>query len=65
VFGAIGLLLASIHFALEWTHVRLVFFSGGSAANRPWVSPLVFTCLGLVLVWLGLVLGRRSPAAAG
>lgn len=65
VFGAIGLLLASIHFALEWTHVRLVFFSGGSAANRPWVSPLVFTCLGFVLVWLGLVLGRRSPAAAG
>jgi hypothetical protein len=65
VFGAIGLLLASIHFALEWTHVRLVFFSGGSAADRPWVSPLVFTCLGFVLVWLGLVLGRRSPAAAG
>ncbi len=65
VFGAIGLLLASIHFALEWTHVRLVFFSGGSAADRPWVSPLVFTCLGVLLVCLGLALGRRSPAAAG
>ena len=65
VFGAIGLLLASVHFALEWTHVRLIFFSGGSGADRPWVSPLVFTCLGLVLVWLGVVLARRSSAAAG
>ena len=65
VFGAIGLLLASAHFALEWTHVRLIFFSGGSGADRPWVSPLVFTCLGFVLVWLGVVLGRRSSAAAG
>ena len=46
VFGTIGLLLASIHFALEWTHVRVVFFSGGSAADRPWVSPLVFTLPG-------------------
>ena len=65
VLGAIGLLLASIHFALEWTHVRVVFFSGGSAADRPWVSPLVFTCLGAVLVGLGLILARRSSAAAG
>jgi hypothetical protein len=60
VLGAVGLLLASVHFALEWTHVRLIFFSGGSGADRPWVSPLVFTCLGIVLVSLGLVLGRRA-----
>jgi hypothetical protein len=65
VFGAIGLLLASVHFALEWTHVRLIFFSGGSAADRPWVSPLVFTCLGFVLVGLGLALGRRSSVTSG
>ena len=56
MLGAIGLLLASVHFALEWTHVRVIFFSGGSAAERPWVSPLVFTCLGLVL--------RRARAGA-
>ncbi len=65
VLGAIGLLFASVHFALEWTHVRLIFFTGGSAAERPWVSPLVFTCLGLVLVGLGVALSRRAPAAAG
>ena len=63
VFGAIGLLLAAIHFALEWTHVRLVFFSGGSGTDRPWVSPLVFTCLGFALVALGLALGRRAAEA--
>ena len=66
VLGALGLLFASVHFALEWTHVRLIFFSGGSGEDRPWVSPLVFTCLGAVLVGLGLALGRRgSTGAAG
>ena len=65
VLGAVGLLLASVHFALEWTHVRVIFFTGGSAAERPWVPPLVFTCLGFVLVGLGLALSRRTPDAAG
>jgi hypothetical protein len=66
VLGVVGLLLASVHFALEWTHVGLISFSAGSGAERPWVAPLVFTCLGCVLVALGLALGRRgSTAAAG
>lgn len=64
VLGAIGLLLAAAHFALEWTHVRLPFFSGGSGAERAWVAPLVFTCLGFVLVALGLAIRRRSPGTA-
>ena len=63
VLGAVGLLLASVHFALEWTHVQLVFFSGGSGAERPWVAPLVFTCLGFVLVALGLAISRRGANA--
>jgi hypothetical protein len=64
VLGAVGLLLASLHFTLEWTHVQFVFFNGGSGSARAWVPPLVFTCLGFVLVALGLALGRRSPTAA-
>ena len=63
VLGALGLLLASVHFALDWTHVRVVFFSGGSDSSRPWVAPLVFTCLGFLLVALGLATGRRSSSA--
>jgi hypothetical protein len=60
VLGAVGLLLASSHFALEETHVHLILVNSGSATTRPWVLPLVLTCLGLVYVALGLVLGRRS-----
>ena len=60
VLGAVGLLLAAIHFALEWTHVQVIFFSGGSGSERPWVAPLVFTCLGFLLVALGLAVSRRS-----
>ena len=63
VLGALGLLLASVHFALDWTHVRVAFFSGRSDSSRPWVAPLVFTCLGFLLVALGLATGRRSSSA--
>ncbi len=63
VLGAVGLLLASAHFALEWTHVHVLFVNGGSGSTRAWAAPLVFTCLGFVLVALGLLLGRRSSAA--
>lgn len=62
VLGAVGLVLASVHFALEWSHVQVIFFSGGSGAERPWVAPLVFTCLGSVLVALGVVISRRSAS---
>jgi hypothetical protein len=61
VLGAIGLLLAAVHFSLHWTHVRLLILNAGSGSSRPWISPLVFTCLGLVLGALGLLLGRRDP----
>jgi hypothetical protein len=63
VLGAFGLLLATSHFALEETHVRLVFLSSGSDTGRPWVVPLVLTFLGLVYVVLGLLVGRRSARA--
>ena len=33
--GTLGLLLASVHFALDWTHVRVVFFSGGGRTVAP------------------------------
>ena len=60
VLGSIGLLFASIHFALEWTHVQLLFFNGGSETVRAWVAPLVLTCLSALLVVLGLRSARRA-----
>jgi hypothetical protein len=60
VLGALGLLLASSHFALEATHVRLVFLSPATDTTRPWAVPLVLTGLAFVYVALGLLLARRS-----
>jgi hypothetical protein len=60
VLGALGLLLASAHFSLEWAHVQFSFFSSGHG-GRDWVPPLVFTCTGALLVALGLLAARRGP----
>jgi len=60
VLGALGLLLASVHFSLEWAHVRVSFFSTGHG-GRDWVPPLVFTCTGALLVVLGLLAAGRRP----
>ena len=65
VFGTIGLLLATTHYANEWSH------SGGGvggvaglaafpAVIRGWVPPLVFAFTGFLLVALGLA--RRRGA---
>ncbi len=62
VLGAVGLLMASAHFALEWTHVQFLFFNGGSDSVRGWAAPLVFTCTGALLVALGLMVAARRPA---
>lgn len=60
VLGTVGLVAAAVHFTFEWTHVQLLFFSGGHGSARAWVAPLVFTCLGALLVALGLAVGRRG-----
>lgn len=61
VLGTVGLVLAAWHFTLEWTHVQLFFFDSGAGNSvRAWVPPLVFTCLGFVLVALGLLSARRT-----
>jgi hypothetical protein len=60
VLGAAGLLIAATHFTLEWTHVQFFFVNSGGGTARAWVPPLVFTCLGFVLVALGLRSARRS-----
>ena len=60
VLGAVGLLIATTHFTLEWTHVQFFFVNGGHGTARAWVPPLVFTCLGFVLVALGLRSARRG-----
>jgi hypothetical protein len=62
VLGVVGLFFASVHFILEWTHVQFLIFNGGSGSARAWVAPLVLTCLGFLLVALGLTLGRRASA---
>lgn len=62
VLGTAGLFFAAVHFILEWTHVQLLIFNGGSGSVRAWVAPVVLTCLGFLLVGLGLALGRRSSA---
>ena len=59
VLGAIGLLLAASHFALEWTRVQFLFFNGGDETVRGWVPPLVSSFVALVLVALGLRSARR------
>jgi lipid-A-disaccharide synthase-like uncharacterized protein len=56
VLGVIGLFIASDRFVLHWTHLNL-FFIEGAERSRPWVPPLVFTCMGLLVV--GLALARR------
>ena len=64
VLGAFGLLLASVHFTLEWSSVSVPFFGPAGHASHGWVPPLVFAVTGLVLVGLGLRLGRRQRVAA-
>jgi hypothetical protein len=60
VVGTIGLFLAAEHFAVHWIRAGVFFFPG--AGTRLWVPPLVFSCLGALLVALGLASARR-PAA--
>jgi hypothetical protein len=61
-FGTLGLLFASVHFALEWTSVSIPFFGSAGHSSRGWVPPLVFSFTGGLLVALGLALGRRQRA---
>ena len=60
VLGTFGLLLASVHFALEWTSVSIPFLGSAGHSSRGWVPPLVFSVTGGLLVALGLALGRAS-----
>lgn len=60
VLGTAGLLLASVHFTLEWTSVSVPFLGQAGHADRGWVGPLVFAVTGLLLVALGLRLARRE-----
>jgi hypothetical protein len=63
VLGTVGLLLAASHFTLEWTSINVPFFGSEGHSARAWVPPLVFGLTGLLLVALGLRLGRRQLVA--
>jgi hypothetical protein len=64
VLGTLGLLFASVYFTLKWSSITLPFFGPAGHSARGWVPPLVFTATGLLLVALGLMLGRRQRVAA-
>lgn len=60
VVGAIGLTLATGHFALDQT-----LNIGGQSFGRPqtWVGPISYLCLGFFFAFLGLLLSRRGETA--
>jgi hypothetical protein len=60
VLGTLGLLLAAVHFALEWASVSIPFFGSAGHHTRAWVPPLVFALTGALIVALGLAAERRE-----
>lgn len=65
VVAAVGLLAASVHFAVEWTHANLdltnLLGGGTVVGGRFWVPSLVFAFTGFLLVALGLRGRRAAP----
>ena len=65
VLGALGILLAAVHFTIELTHVRLTIFGPGlDRGSRGWAPAVVFTLAGVVLMLFGGLLARRARTAA-
>jgi hypothetical protein len=60
VLGTVGLFAAAEHLTIHWVRAGIFSFPGGGV--RLWVPPLVFSCLGALLVALGLASALR-PAA--
>jgi hypothetical protein len=56
VLGALGLIAAAVHFAIDWTTGDLSFFTG---PTRVWVPIVVAAVLGFLFVALGLLAARR------
>jgi hypothetical protein len=59
VFGAVGLVLATGHFALPQTVAVPVIGSTGGSNSTPWAGPVAYLCLGLFLAALGMLLYRE------
>jgi hypothetical protein len=60
VLGAVGLLAAAVHFAVEWWHRPLPFFGENAGTPRAWVPPVVLAVLGFVYVGLAALVSRRE-----
>lgn len=60
VLGALGLLMATVHFTIEWWHRSLPFFGEDAGTPRAWVPPVAFALLGLLYVALGGLVSRRE-----
>ena len=61
VYGVVGIIAAATHWMIGWTATPV--FSSGAPA-RLWVPPLVFGVVGLFIVLLGLLAGRRDERLA-
>jgi hypothetical protein len=61
VLGAVGLLLTSVHYVLDWMNVQFDLFGGDTSVDRRWAGPLVFTVTAALLIALGLREARRRP----
>jgi hypothetical protein len=58
VLGALGLVLATGHFAIP---EMIPYFGSGSAEATTWAGPVAYLCLGLFLASFGIMLyGRRD-----
>jgi hypothetical protein len=64
VLGALGLTFAAVYFTLKWSSVTVPIFGPAGHSSRGWVPPLVFAVTGVLLVALGLLLGRRQPVVS-
>jgi hypothetical protein len=62
VFGALGLLAATIHFTVDWWNQSVPFFGFGetTSAPRAWVPPVTFAVLGFVYLALAGVVSPRE-----
>ena len=65
VLGTLGILMASVHYTVELTHIRLSILGPGiDGSSRGWAPAVVFAIAGSLLVLLGGMLARRARAAA-
>ena len=69
VLGYLGIFMAATYFVVQWSglgDLPFLFFGqgGGGGELRPWVPGLVYGVVGLFLVLVGRLVGRRTEESA-